>query len=246
LGSLKVLLDKIVSGWPTTRKAKLLNLALSHIAEVSYFRLAKQGFCPSGIVDIGAYQGEWTRTIARIFPQAPILMIEAQSEKKPFLDAVAADLPLAESELCLLGDRDGSEAVFNVMETGSSIYNERSNIPRTQRRMTMRTLDGVLRAHPRLRAPLLVKLDVQGAELDVLRGGASVLQAAEFVQLEVALMSYNEGAPTANAVFNFMAEHDFLIFDICGFVRPNPSYLSQIDVLFVRKDSKLRADYFAF
>lgn len=246
MGSLKVLLDKIVSSWPAARKAKLLNLALPHIAEVSYFRLAKQGFRPSGIIDIGAYQGEWTRMIAQIFPQAPILMIEAQSEKKAFLDAVCAKFPRAEYELCLLGASDGSEAVFNVMETGSSIYNERSNVPRTQRRMAMRTLDSVLSEHPRLTAPLLIKLDVQGAELDILRGGGSVLQAAEFVQLEVALMSYNEGAPTANAVFNFMTAHDFLIFDICGFVRPNPSYLSQIDVLFVRKDLKLRADFFSF
>jgi FkbM family methyltransferase len=231
---------------PAARKAQLVDLALSHIAEVSYFRLAKQGFCPNGIIDIGAYRGDWTRLVAKSFPQAPILMIEAQTEKSGCLDVVRSELSLAEYTLCLLGSSEGSEVIFNVMETGSSIYSERSNIPRTQRRLTMRTLDGVLKEYPRLKEPLFVKLDVQGAELEVLRGGERALQAAEVVQLEVALMPYNEGAPMANAVINFMAERDFMFFDICGFVRPNPSYLTQIDVLFVRTDSKLRSDYFAF
>ena len=56
LRSLKVLLHKIVANWPAAPKAKRLDIALSHVAEVSYFRPAKQGFRPNGIVDIGAYQ----------------------------------------------------------------------------------------------------------------------------------------------------------------------------------------------
>ena len=56
------------------------------------------------------------------------------------------------------------------------------------------------------------------------------------MQLEVALMNYNEGAPEMNAVLSFMTDRNFVFFDICGFIKPDPKYLSQIDVLFVRKD----------
>jgi len=89
-------------------------------------------------------------------------------------------------------------------------------------------------------------LDVQGAELDVLTGGSHTLNLAEVVQLEVALMNYNEGAPDLNAVVNFMTAHDFSFFEICGLVKPNPKYLSQIDILFVHKSSTLRRDHFVF
>jgi|ERR1035437_258506 FkbM family methyltransferase len=228
------------------RKAQLVDLALSHIGEVSYFRLAKHGFHPKGIIDIGAYHGEWSRLIARIYPQAPILMIEAQVEKKSQLEAACAQLPGAKFELVLLGSKEGAEAVFSVMERGSSLYSERSNVPRFRRAVTMHTLDNVLKQFPQLKTPLLIKLDVQGAEIDVLAGGGYALALAEVVQLEVALMEYNEGAPDIEAVVNFMAANDFMFFDICGFVRPDPKYLSQIDVLFVRKDSKLRRDHFVF
>jgi len=204
------------------------------------------GFRPNGIVDVGAYEGTWTRTIAEIFPRIPILMIEAQAEKKQFLDSVRADVPSVDYALCLLGDKDGVGANFNVMETGSSIYSENSDAPRHQRQLTMRTLDSVLQERPQLSEPLFIKLDVQGAELDVLRGGQTAMRSSEVVQLEVALMNYNAGAPEAIDVFNFMADHGFVMYDICGFIRPTPSYLVQIDVLFVRKDSTLRRHYFKF
>jgi hypothetical protein len=43
-----------------------------------------------------------------------------------------------------------------------------------------------------------------------------------------------------------MDERGFVIYDIAGFVRPNQKDLAQIDVIFVRKDSKLRPDRFRF
>ena len=237
---------KLISRLPIAQKAKLIDLAQAHIAVTSYFRLAQLGFRPNGIVDVGAYEGNWTRTVANVFPRVPIFMIEAQAEKKQVLDCVRADVPLVDYELCLLGDKDGAGATFNVMETGSSIYSENSDAPRRQRRLTMRTLDAVLQERPQLSEPLFVKLDVQGAELDVLRGGQVALKSSEVIQLEVALMNYNAGAPEAIDVFQFMADRGFVMYDICGFVRPNPSYLVQVDVLFVRKDSALRRHFFTF
>jgi FkbM family methyltransferase len=243
---LRALVEKVILTLSDRRKTELVDFALSHIGEVSYRRLAKQGFRPNGIIDIGAYHGDWSGLISRIYPQVPILMIEALAEQKPELEAACARLPLAKFEFALLGDKEEAEAIFNVMGTGSSIYNERSNVPRSQRILAMRTLDNVFSKYPQLKAPLLIKLDVQGAELDVLTGGSHVLALAEVVQLEVALMNYNQGAPDMNSVLKFMAERDFVFFDICGFVRPIPKYLSQIDVLFVRRDSTLRTDQFAF
>lgn len=242
---LKKVLERIISTWPTDRKAKLLDLTLPHISEVCYLRLEKQGFRPNGIIDIGAYQGDWTRLIKKIFQQVPILMIEARSEQKSFLEQTCAELVSAQYALCLLGNAEAASVTFHVMASGSSIYSERSNVPRSSRHLTMHTLDNLLKQYRDLQRPLFIKLDVQGAELDVLCGAEDTLRQAEVVQLEVALMNYNEGAPTANVVFDFMADRDFLLFDICGFGRPSGN-LVQIDALFVHKDSKLRQDYFTF
>ena len=244
--SLRFPFAKLISRFPIAQRVKLVDVALAHIAETSYLRLAQLGFRPRGILDIGAYEGTWTRMVANVFPGVPILMIEAQEEKRQALDGVRNDVPLVDYAICLLGDKDGAEVSFNVMETGSSIYSENSDAPRRNCRLRMRALDAVLEERPQLSEPLFVKLDIQGAELDCLRGGKVALESAEIVQLEVALMTYNLGAPEAIDVFQFMADHGFVVYDICGFVRPEPSYLAQIDVLFARKDSPLRSHFFRF
>ena len=168
---LNPLIANIISRLTARRKMQLVNLAWNHLAEVSYYRLAKSGFNPGGIIDIGAYHGDWARLIAKMYPDVPILMIEALAEKKTHLDKVKSDLHQAKYELCLLGNEEKTDVVFNVMETGSSLYGERSNAPRSERALPMCTLDNVVGRHPELKEPLFLKLDVQGAELAVLNGG---------------------------------------------------------------------------
>jgi hypothetical protein len=129
------------------------------------------------------------------------------------------------------------------METGSSFFPERSNIRREEERLITERLDDIA-AH--LAGPLFLKVDVQGAELQVLAGGAETLSRCELVQLEVALLPYNEGAPTILEVLTYMDDRDFVPLDICGFSRPNDIHLVQIDVLFARRDSKLRPTFFQF
>ena len=49
--------------------------------ESSLCNMRRHGFSPRWIVDVGAYRGEWTRMAAGIFPQARLLMIEANPER---------------------------------------------------------------------------------------------------------------------------------------------------------------------
>ena len=108
----------------------------------------------------------------------------------------------------------------------------------------MRRLDDVIGesaiGHP-LPKGLLLKLDVQGYELEVLRGGKSTLANAEFLILETSLLPYNEGGATFADVLGFMNDAGFVSYDFCGqFRRRSDWALCQTDVAFVRRDSPLR------
>lgn len=214
--------------------------------EAAYIRLAAKGFQPDGIIDVGAYQGEWTRLARSIFPKAPVLMIEAQEAKKPYLDAVCAEMAGTRYASTVLGAASGEVVTFYEMETGSSFLPEQSNAPRVEKRLVTRTLDevaGELLPGP---ASLFLKIDVQGAELQVLAGGEETLARSEVVQLEVAMLPYNKGAPTMLEVISYMDDRELVPFDISGSSRPNGCDLVQIDILFTRRGSALRPDYFAF
>ena len=46
----------------------------------------KLGFFPNSILDIGAYEGHWTKMIRQIYPTATNTMIEANKDKKEILE----------------------------------------------------------------------------------------------------------------------------------------------------------------
>jgi FkbM family methyltransferase len=209
---------------------------------VSYTRLRRQGFLPNGIIDIGAHVGDWTRQVKAVFPAASVLMIEARETQRKELEGVCQSLKDVKFDIVLLGSETKDSVEFFVLNTGSSIYSERSNALRSLTQLPMKTLDELVVCHDWLKPPLFLKLDVQGAEVEVLKGGENALSLAELVQLEVPFASYNEGAPTAADVIVFMNSRGFVLFDVVGFVRYKDDLL-QADFLFVRGDSKLRRDH---
>jgi len=211
--------------------------------EAAYVRLREKGFRPASIIDVGAYEGNWTRLARGIFPGVPVLMVEPQQAKRPFLEQVGRELADVRYEPALVGRQAGLPVEFFEMETGSSMYPERSDVPRRIVRLETTTLDDLAREMP---APIFLKVDVQGAELAVLDGAKSTLGRCDLVQLEVALLPYNEGAPTMLEVLTYMDERGLVPLDISGFSRPNGVDLAQIDVLFAPRLSPLRTLFFEF
>lgn len=212
---------------------------------VTYERMAENGLEPDAIVDIGANRGDWSRMVRPIFPDPAILMIEAQSALEPELARTARELGRAEHRIVLLGPVAGEERAFYEMGTGSSLLPENSNAARTVTKSITQTLDALAgEALPAARA-IFLKLDIQGAELMVLAGGEETLSRCSAVQLEVALLPYNAGAPLLADVVAFMAARGLLVTEVAGFSRPG-AHLVQIDLVFARHGSPLRPDYFTF
>jgi hypothetical protein len=120
---------------------------------------------------------------------------------------------------------------------------ELSDVPRETVMLPIVTLDETvrgLRIAPLVRAPILLKLDVQGYEREVLLGGEQTLAAAEVVAMELSTQRLNEGAPLAHEMVQFMSERGFQLFDVTGFWREKETdVLLQADVLFVRSTSPM-------
>ncbi|MGH3119382.1 MAG: hypothetical protein ACRDQ2_20180, partial [Gaiellales bacterium] len=72
---------------------------------------------------------------------------------------------------------------------------------------------------------------VQGAELDVLRGGKKALEQTKLVLLECPIIEYNEGAPKIHEYFSFMDERDFTPVEFVG-RRWRHGRMIQVEVLF--------------
>lgn len=212
---------------------------------ITYRRLAALGYRPEAIIDVGAFHGNWTLSARKVFGPVPTLMVEAQTALIAHLERIAGQNPGVAVAHAVLGAEDGKAVQFFEMGTGSSVFPETSDAPRRVREATTRRLDAVVEQwHSNLQNAFL-KIDVQGAELEVLAGGMGVLRACSLVQLELAMLRYNEGAPLLPQVVDWMARQGWLPTEISGFSRPRDR-LVQIDMLFAPADSALRPASFHF
>jgi FkbM family methyltransferase len=211
----------------------------------SIANLQKNGLDAKQMIDVGAYKGEWTHDVLKIFPQGKYLMIEANPERDKDLSAFVKGHknPNLQYEIALLASKPGENKTFHVMDTASSVLDEHKDTTADKVQLTTHTLDEIAQKNG-FNNVSLVKLDVQGYEVEILKGGTGVLQQAEAILMEVSLLDIHKNVPLLREVLNFMYEYQFVAYDICSVAarRPMDRALWQTDVLFVKENSKYRTN----
>ncbi|MBI3852522.1 MAG: FkbM family methyltransferase [Verrucomicrobia bacterium] len=203
-----------------------------------------RGFRCRGIIDVGANTGGWTRMAMQSFPEADFLLIEPQVEMTACLDALCGEHRNVEYVLAGAGSEEG-ELVLSVYRDlmGSSFLPKADDSllgTGKQRKTKIVTLDGLL--SKREICPDLVKLDVQGFELEVLKGAATCFGRTEVFILETSLFRFESAAqPMTRELIQFMAERGYELYDITEFYRrPFDGALGQVDLAFVRANGVFR------
>jgi FkbM family methyltransferase len=170
----------------------------------------------NNILDIGAHFGEFAKDIHRLYPNSYILMIEGNGKCEDKLEELPFDHCIA-----LLSDTNKEVDFFlnpnNLSGTGSSYYKENTEHFENPiiERIDTYTVDEVVESTDREFD--FVKLDTQGSELDILRGGKNTLKKAKYVLIECGTIEdriYNEGSPYIDEVIDFMKENNFSTYHV--------------------------------
>lgn len=233
----------IIGLLPEDVKSRLKGFLHIPDMEVSLRRLSRVGFRPAAVLDIGANVGGWSRMCRRVFGPSRILAVEPQAQCEAELRQTANALGGMTIAQTLLGARAAVAVPFYVNDfSGISSVLREPEAPAVGAVPTdMVTLDELI-ASTGFPQPAMIKLDVQGYELEVMRGGAQTLAGAEVVLMEVNLLPIYEGAPLLHETVAFMADNGFRAYDFCSAMRrPLDEALFQTDMIFVRQDSPIIA-----
>jgi FkbM family methyltransferase len=207
---------------------------------IHYRRL---GLAPATIIDVGV--GPGTPQLYEAFPGVGLVLVEPLEEWRGHLEQVQRERP-TDLVMAAAGSHAGSIeiAVHRVPACSSMLGARRGDDDEPGRRLVpMVRLDDVARER-RLPGPFVVKVDVEGGELEVLAGALDVLRETELVLLEVSLFELVAGAPQFHDVVSWMLGHGFVVADFYnGHNRPLDGALAQLDVAFVRLDGRFRREH---
>ncbi|HME43774.1 MAG TPA: FkbM family methyltransferase [Syntrophorhabdales bacterium] len=201
-------------------------------------QLARFGFAPKTVTDVGAFHGDWTRICLEIFPKAEITCVEPQEEAKFILSELTSAYTNVRAIQILLGKEVSNSIPFTEEGPGSSVLG--NGLKRSRRSMT--TLDNLIETGVS-KPPQLLKLDVQGYETEILKGYTKYFHSCEVIQCELSLLPLLTDAPLLDEVVSYLRQRDFVMFDIEEIIQaPSDGAVWQIDALFCRKDSPLRTE----
>jgi len=180
---------------------------------------------PDLVIDVGANRGQFTLDVVSALPSARVIAFEPLPSEAAVFRRIFASHPNVELRTHALGSKSERREMHIAKAADSS-----SLLDFTPRQEAINpgtgvvgavdvdvlTLDQVLddlfadRSLPR---PSLLKADVQGYELEVLRGGERHLSALGWIYVEVSFVELYRGQPLAYEVVNYLSPRGFGLVD---------------------------------
>ena len=196
-------------------------------------KLKSFGFEPKNILDIGANKGKWSLEIKKkVFPKAEYTLIEAIDYEE--LEKLRIKYDNINYKNILLDEIEHLVTWYEKRNTGDSLFKENTGYfdDCKEIKRSTNTLDLVFNKNEVFE---LIKIDCQGAEIPILKGGNRLVQKSSVIILEVPFMGeYNIGAPNFYEHINYMENIGYRVFDIVELHRVD-NILIQIDIIFIRK-----------
>lgn len=178
----------------------LSNMTPIPYSHILYLKKIKEEykFEPSVIYDIGACVLHWTKESLKIWPNSKYYLFDGMDSVGFLYDEIGFEYHLG-----VLSDADNKELIFyqsNESPGGNSYYKEDSWATElhygknSERIVKTITVDTVVK-EKKFKLPDLIKIDVQGCEVDILKGMTETLKTCKHLIVELQHSQYNVGAP---------------------------------------------------
>lgn len=192
------------------------------------------------VVDIGSNKGQFALISRKCFPDARIDSFEPLAEPADRFDKVFAGdanthlhrlaIGATEGETTIhVSKRDDSSSLLPIGKGQTALFPGTGE--RETRTIRVAPLDAVLTKQD-IQSSALLKLDVQGYELQALRGCESLLDQFCYIYCECSFVELYEGQALAHEVIDFLKQRDFSFSGAYNMTYDKKGIAIQADFLF--------------
>ena len=194
---------------------------------------------PESIIDIGSNKGQFILVIEKKFPNKEIFSFE------PILELINKQKIFFKNKKNIkffnvgLGNINQKKKFLITSRMDSSSFLSISNIGKKnedykvkeERIIKINKLDNFIDKDKLIR-PVLMKIDVQGYELEVLKGALNILSKTDYIIAEVSKQEMYLNQATEEKIIDFLGNHGFKVKDYNEWTNIKHTNFSQRDLLF--------------
>jgi FkbM family methyltransferase len=196
------------------------------------------------VIDVGAHHGQFALFAHHQFPRAQIfcfeplpqgqqIILQLLPEPAPVkLFGIALGSSATEGSVMHISGLDDSSSLLPITERCTTAFPGTEEI--TSVNVTVSRLNDVFRNHS-LARPCLLKIDVQGYELEVLQGGDRILQDVDEVLVECSFTELYAGQALAGELIAHLWAAGFDLAGVFELKRDLAGRCLQADLLFKRR-----------
>jgi FkbM family methyltransferase len=225
------------------------NLTIRHIStiptwEAFFSQIKSQHIDIQSIFDIGVDQG--TPELYDAFPNADLYLFDPTPAAAAYMKKLSSSRRVNAFNVAL-SDRRENVALYSPV-TAPDGSGETTLLQKQVQRGTPLSASEVVTERfddliSKVETPALCKIDVQGAELMVLKGMEKRLSEIDYFIIETGTLSPFKEPVEFDQICRFMADHGLVLYDVMSLQRrPLDGALGGMDVAFVSKTCPLRAD----
>ena len=196
------------------------------------------------VIDAGAHDGGFARMIKKLLPEATVISFEPLHETFQELENSMRGVSGWRAFNCALGEEDARIEMHRSNFTQSSSLLPMADLHKqafpesadaSSEMVEVSRLDSVLDA-AQLEPEILLKIDVQGYEDRVIRGGEKLVARARALIVEVSFQKLYEGQPLFDDVYGMLKQRGLLYMgNLYQLTSPVDGCVLQADALFMRQ-----------
>lgn len=198
---------------------------------------------PNTILDIGAYKGTFAAAASYIFPRAKIYAFEPIKESYEKIVKLQERFPNIIAVNSAVGKTDGEISFYKNAFLPSSSY--KLMLKRHKDEFLFTKNESVIKVNSmrldqflkdkELKHPIFMKIDVQGAELDVLESASNYIKNIDAIMIEVSLVKLYGDAPTFDDINSYLKSTGMNFVDVVDkLFSPKNKKIIQFNAIFIR------------